>query len=308
MTIKLPDDWNKTPDSTSFFGLNLAVFCYRIGGWPLVNTIIFFITLGIYIFNGRTRKISKEYGVRLKDFSKKKIKFSPFWHIFRFCQALMEKILAWKGLIPIETLKSCNDAHNRMLKVASSNQGILLLGSHIGNMEMLRALNGVFDKKQVHIIMQVANSQRFIAYLNSVNKDSNLNIIPANEINPTTIFKLSEYVRRGDWVVMMADRLLNQETRKVEVNFLGAKSYLPQGPWIIASLLGVPVYTVFNAKQGNSSLLFFNEWGKITLSSGHRDDQIAKLAQKFAGEMEDILLQAPKEWFNFYSYWIEDKS
>lgn len=303
-------NWHKKKEKTNFWGMDIIVFSFKIGGWYLANFILFFVTCFVWLFNPTIKNYSKEYFEHLNRYLKLNnyppVKGSTFIHIFRFSQTILEKILAWKEIISIDYVDSVENAHNRMLEVAKKNEGAIVIGSHIGNIEMLRAINQTVSQKTINILILTSNSQKFLKYLNNINNKSNLNFIVVEDIHPGIITQLDEKVSAGEWVVVLADRLNNEKTRFSQVEFLSGKIKLPQGPWYLSHLLHVPVYSLFNVKINKRNTLFFNEWGIIQLSRKDKEKDIQVYAQKFACEMERVLIKAPYDWFNFYSYWHED--
>lgn len=302
-------NWYEKKESTNSFGIKIVIWAFKLGGWPLANTILFFITSFVWLFNSRVKKYSNEYAENLRAYAtregKKLPKFSSFWHIFRFCQSVLEKLLAWQGLLTVKAVTSVDNAHERMLEVAAQSEGAVIIGGHLGNIEMLRAMNSGFTDKSINILILTANSSKFLKVMENINPASNLNFIAADDITPGTIIDLSEKVKRGEWVVVLADRLVNENSRSVEVEFLTKKVSLPQGPWILAHLLQVPVYTLFNVKSNGEQRVYFKEWGCVSLSRKNKEADISKYATKYVEEMSEILLEAPCDWFNIYSYWKE---
>ncbi|MGN1392486.1 MAG: hypothetical protein ACI4V7_00370 [Succinivibrionaceae bacterium] len=301
------ESWYKKEESTNNFGITLVIYSFKLFGWFGANIILFFITLFIWLFNSKVKKISHDYFFYLSLYAKSKginnLEGNTFFHIFCFCKSLLEKFLAWKGLITIDSVDSIDNAHKRMLEVASKPKGVLVFGAHIGNIEMLRALNQTVINKVLNIIILTSNSKKFLKYLNELNPNSNLNFIIAEDMNPGTMIDISEKVNKGEWIIVLADRVLNEKSRYVEVDFLTKKAKLPQGPWIMAQLLHVPVYTLYNIKINGKNTIYFNELGDVVLSRKNREEDIKKYAQIFADEMADILLKSPTSWFNFYDYW-----
>lgn len=302
-----PASWRKQRESTSPFGMNVLLFIYRIGGKKAVYCIAWCASWIIFLFNGRVRRISGEYlellsrsasgrGIRLGRLSSRR-------HIYSFCRAVIGKIVSWSGQTDFGELGEIDGGLQRSLARAKEAGGVLVMGAHIGNLEVLRAFNTLKIKKTVNVLMHAENSLVFMNYLRSLNKDSSLNIISTTDIGPSLSVELADRTSRGEWVAIMGDRLIDESTRSVEVDFLGKKAKLPQGPWILASILKIPVCIMLGLTDGRGIKVYCHEWGSVKLDRKNREQSIQRYAQEYASELEKILYRYPYEWFNFYDFW-----
>ena len=232
----------------------------------------------------------------------------------------MTRALAWSGRFTIDDIRSADSAHERMLKAAE--HGAFIIGSHVGNMEMLRAMNDQLTKKKINVLKMSSVYRGFAGYLKSLNSGYGLNIIEIDDISPDTDdetvrekalagtiaigIELEERVRNGEWVVMLGDRVIDRNTRYVEADFLGEKARFPDGPWIMASMLDVPCYVmhaVHDQKSG-SIMLYFMEIGKVILPRGEkRKEALRRYVADYAAELERIIVRSPLDWGNFYDFW-----
>ena len=71
-----------------------------------------------------------------------------------------------------------------MLKAAE--HGAFIIGSHAGNMEMLRAMNDQLTKKKVNVLKMSSVYKGFACYLKSLNSGYGLNVIETDDISPDT--------------------------------------------------------------------------------------------------------------------------
>src|SRR5574344_342638 len=302
-------EWQNKQESTSNFGLKLIIFCYRIFGRSFTLAIIWCISFTIFIFNKNIRYISRDYLLRIRSFAKSKNVLLPangiIRHIYCFCSSLFDRILDWQGFVSKDDLISVNNALDILKRAELEERGALIVGAHIGSLDVLRAINSFKPKKIINILIIVSNSKRIVNFMSAINPNSSLNFIIADEITPATAIDLAQRVARNEWVVILGDRLLNSDTRSVEANFLGGKANFPQGPWILAHMLKVPVYTMFALRVGSKHKLILNEWGICSLPRKDRDKQLQLYVDKYAAELEQVLLVSPCEWFNFYSFWQE---
>lgn len=298
-------DWTKQKESTSLFGIKLILFMYRIGGRFLVYPILYIIVFFVYLFNKKARLYSKTYlDMLAKNSHANKVKkYSSYKHLFRFCESVLQKLLAWNNEIKIEEIVSVDNALERMRQAATREKGGVLISAHIGNIEMMRAFNTKLVDKKIHVLLLTSNSKKFFNVINSLDNNSSVGIIAVDEITPAVSMQLEECVNKGDWVCIMADRILQNDSRSIEVEFLGEKAKFPQGPWILAHLLKAPVYTVYITEVNGKYHLFYNDWGEITLNRRTRSEDISKYVNKFTSEIASVLENSPYDWFNIYDFW-----
>ena len=245
---------------------------------------------------------------------------TTFRNLLTFATGLMTRALAWSGRFTINDIRSADHAHERMLKAAE--HGAFIIGSHAGNMEMLRAMNDQLTKKKVNVLKMSSVYKGFACYLKSLNSGYGLNVIETDDISPDTDdeslrekalarsiatgIELEEKVRNGEWVVMLGDRVIDRNTRYVEAEFLGEKARFPDGPWIMASMLDVPCYVMHAVHDPStgSIVLYFREIGKVVLPRGKkREEALRRYVADYAAELERILVRSPLDWGNFYDFW-----
>ena len=109
---------------------------------------------------------------------------NTFSNILTFATSLMTRALAWSGRFTIDDIRSADSAHERMLKAAE--HGAFIIGSHVGNMEMLRAMNDQLTKKKINVLKMSSVYRGFAGYLKSLNSGYGLNIIEIDDISPDT--------------------------------------------------------------------------------------------------------------------------
>ena len=97
-----------------------------------------------------------------------------------------------------------------------------------------------------------------------------------------------------------------EEERKLpKVPVLGDLAPFPQGPWILASLLGCPVYTIFCVRaERNRYDVFIEPFAdKITLPGKQRETKLHDWICCYALNLEKYCCRFPHHWFNFYDFW-----
>ena len=95
---------------------------------------------------------------------------------------------------------------------------------------------------------------------------------------------------------------------KTRVRFLGESIELPTGPYVLAALLDCPIYLTFGLYQPPNGYDLYCELfaEKVVLQRKQREEQLAAYAQRYAERLEHYCRLAPRNWFNFYDYWLSD--
>ncbi len=111
---------------------------------------------------------------------------------------------------------------------------------------------------------------------------------------------------------MVADRTsVRFRQRSVYADFLGEPAPFPEGPFILAHLLGCPVYLLFCLKlDGRYRIILEPFASPLKLPRASRQAALREAAQRYAERLEHYCLLAPHQWFNFFDFWrqAEDAS
>jgi predicted LPLAT superfamily acyltransferase len=129
-------------------------------------------------------------------------------------------------------------------------------------------------------------------------------VINAGEDPGALALELHAAAQSGDLIGLLADRARPNETT-TDAQFLGAPAPFPVAPYMIASMLGLPVmFCAGLYRGGNRYDLYFETFAdEIKLSRAQRPAQLRELAQRFADRLEHYTRLAPYNWFNFYDFW-----
>ena len=222
---------------------------------------------------------------------------------------------SWAGKIKFGKIHFQQDDITTIWKELESGKGAFLICSHLGNMEMLRAIaecsgTGVSRKVPVISIVDFEITAGFNQMIEDANRSSMVNIISAFDIGPDTILVLQEHVAKGGIVVIAGDRSsAGTPARNFDIDFLGDRAQFPQGPFIIASLLDCPAYFVFAARQkalsvsAEYNMHIHKSKVEFTGSRGEKKAQIRQMAEEFVRCLEKYCNKYPLQWYNFYEYW-----
>lgn len=295
--------------SGAIWGIKTLLFLQKILGSKGIKCLLFPIMFCFWVFNKTARKASEDYLQTLKNYALTKNlalpKVSSFKHFLNFGYALFDKLLCWSGQITLKDVDVIVHKHASL----NNNSGTLIIGSHLGNIEVCRALAEIETSTKIHVLMHMAQTAKFNTILKTLNPQSQVNIISVTEIFPDTMIFLKSALDRGDFVAILADRLpindISPSNKNfLEADFLGRKAKFPKGPFMLAILLKVPTYFMVGLKEGKRYAIYLEPMDiPDFIPRNERHEIIHQLLTQYLNFLTHYCLQSPLQWFNFYNFW-----
>lgn len=285
--------------------LTLAVV-YRLLGRTLCRMAVTPVATYFYLAGAKQRQASLDYLGRAW-----KAGLLPrrpgFWdglrHFVIFSYASVDKLAAWTGRIRREDV---DGASGDLVKAAKAS-GALIVTAHLGNPEVVRAIAAMSGAFRVTVLVHTVHAAGFNRAMQQMSPGSPVRLMQVTDIDLGMAMRLSEAVNRGEWVVMAADRVAvkDGEGSAVTVDFLGAPALFPTGPFVLASALKCPTYTLFCFQhRGRYRVEIDLLDNPVSLPRGRRAEALKGYVEKYARRLEQALAKAPFQWFNFYDYWL----
>ncbi len=224
------------------------------------------------------------------------------WRLYReFGDAILDRLDAWLGRLGLERL--IFEDFPLVQSMRESGRGALIIGSHLGNLEVFRALGELNSKIVLNVLLHTRHAGRYNEILAQAGA-SQLRLWQVTSLDAATTLKLRERIAAGEWVFIAGDRVPVHGGRTIEVDFLGSRAPLPIGPYILASVLECPVYLMFCLREGRRYRIVVERFAeRLSLPRPDRQRSLADWAQRYAGRLEHWLRRAPLQWFNFYPFW-----
>jgi len=300
-----PAGWASTRERGAYFMMRATFWGIRVFGRWVMLPIVHLVALYFFLFGRGGRDASLDYLRRLQTHAPE-AGLRPTWrHAYRhfraFGNAILDKIDTWSGRLKYQDVTFAQ--REAMTSAAHKPRGTVVFGSHLGNLEVLRALGTLGSRVKLNVLVHTKHADYFNRILRLAGA-TDVELVQVTALDPTTAFALRERVDRGEWVVITGDRVPVHGGRTVDVDFLGGRAPLPIGPYIIAGLLECPVHTLFCLRMQGRNHVFFEPFAdQIVWTRSTRDAVLAEHAQRFATRLEHYLRMAPLQWFNFYPYW-----
>src|SRR6266513_3220765 len=109
------------------------------------------------------------------------------------------------------------------------NRGGILLGSHLGSFEVLRALGVMQGGFPLKVLMDTRHNQNISRFFDTLNPTIAGTVIAPDR--PDTLIKSRESLDAGCFVGMLGDRVFGAD-KTTRCHFLGAPTTLPSGPML----------------------------------------------------------------------------
>jgi predicted LPLAT superfamily acyltransferase len=300
--------WATTRERGALVLMRLAVIGLKLLSRPLTVPIVHVVTLYFFLFGRRARANSRDYLRRIaREFPESGL--TPTWgcsyrHFVAFAHAILDKLNAWSGRLEYRDIAF--EDHEALRRAASSGRGVLVIGSHLGNLEVCRALASLNRRVRLNVLVHTRHAAYFTRML-AMAGASQVELLQVTDFGAATALTLRERIDRGEWVVIAADRVPVHGGRTVDVRFLGGIAPLPVGPYVLAALLDCPVHLLFCLRRSGRNHVYFERFTeRFAWDRSERDALLQREAQRFADRLAHYVRLEPLQWFNFYPFWRGD--
>lgn len=306
--------WSGMKERGSYWGIKLLVESYRIGGHWLCRAIMYPVICYFFLTGKVTREASLDFLRRVQSLEPQhpKLNRPVGWrdslnHFIAFGNAALDRIDAWCNRIQLNQV----DFPDRQVLAnqLESGQGAVLLVSHLGNLELCRAISIHQRKVKVNVMVLTSHAENFNKVLQQLNPDSALHLIQITELNPATSMLLQQKIEQGELVVIAADRTSsNSQHRVMYAPFMGQDAPFPQGPFILADLLDCPVFLMCCLREQGRYRVHLEHFAE-TLKGPRagRIDRLQQAVNRYSARLEYFARREPLQWFNFFDFWHSDR-
>jgi predicted LPLAT superfamily acyltransferase len=292
--------WTALPERGTLSSLRLiAWIAIHMGRWA-VRLLLYPVTFYFVTTAHTARRTSYEYLKRILGFS------PHWWHVFRrfhcFAATILDRLYLLRGEFHRFDVKVHGKEilHHQM----ESGRGGLLLGSHLGSFEVLRALGVMQRNFPLRILMDTKHNENITRFFDTLNPTIARTVIAADR--PDTLLRVKESLDAGFFIGMLGDRISSGD-KATHCQFLGAPAAFPVGPIVLAAMIRCPVILFFGLYRGrNRYEIYFEHFAdKIILDRERRAEDIHVWMQRYAERLEHYARLEPYNWFNFFPFWDE---
>ena len=299
--------WAKVGERGGVWGLRFMFAAYRLLGRGVFTALLYPVVAYFYITGASARHASHDYLTAVRTRLAREGRPIPpgmnvFQHVVAFGNALLDKLAMWAGALPASSLEF---ADAPVLQQFTNGRGVLFIGSHHGNLEVLRAFGEQIQGLKVNSLVSTRNSQNWIRVLEAVSPQMLESMIQIDSLGPEAVIVLRDKLAAGEHVAILGDRVsVKHKERSIRAPFLGRLAPFPEGPFVLASLLECPVYLLFCLKIDGKYRVSVEPFADpLVLPRRERRAALERTIVRYAERLEAHCLLAPMQWFNFFDFW-----
>ncbi len=301
--------WAMIREKGSYAGMRLLLWIYTFFGRWLFLIILHPVVLYYSTSYSTARNSSRDFLSRVaaQGGAISKVTWRTVYkHFYAFGECAIDKIAAWAGDMKRDQVKI--HGAEALQIFARSGTGALFIGSHLGNLELCRALGEKAGKVKINAVVFNKNAAKFQSILSKTDSRAELNLIHVEEMGADTAIILRQKVDVGETVVIVGDRTpVNNAGRVRHIDFLGEKAPFAEGPFILAGLMQCPVYLIFCIKEGGEYNIYLEHFSDtLKFPREQRDTLLTEAMQAYADRLAYYCKKAPLQWFNFFDFWSPD--
>lgn len=265
---------------------------YKIFGKKAVKLIAFLVTLFAFPGAKEARRCSKRFFeiIGLKPSLK-----NQFRHFLEYSYALVDGIEVFSGNYDYHRIIFDNIEDKKMLDNDISSKGAFLICSHLGNINVMRALLNKEDVR-VNIFLAAEQCKVFKNFIERIKVEMPVTTYPVEEVSINTSIEIKDKLARGEIVFMAGDRTSKNSTN-TEVEIFGHRAEFPVGTFRFAELMGSPVYFVCALREGENYRIYLK---KFQCSAKEKSVITTQMQEEFVSFLEEHTRIAPLQFFNFY--------
>lgn len=225
---------------------------------------------------------------------------APLRHYHEFGVQLFDRIVLFGG--GLEHFQLDHAGSQQLFALARERRGALLLGSHLGSFDMARTLASEYGLA-LNAVMYTENGERINRLFEELDPQSRVRVLAFDPRSLRTAFEIRDCIERGELVGMLADRIPEGgREQPIWLEFLGRPHPFPRSPFRLAGLLGCPVLVSVCVRTGDGR--YHTRVEPLTegrrLPRREREKAAEELARGYVRRLEQVCLEHPYQWFNFY--------
>ncbi|MEE3327816.1 MAG: hypothetical protein VX252_10815 [Myxococcota bacterium] len=303
-------EWSSEQERGSLFWVRIALWGIRHLNPGCIRLFLPIIAFYYVVREKTARHSSREFLSRIAEISgQPRPGFrASYKHLHTFAQVILDRFTLWSGRD--DAFKVVYHGLDHMQELLDRGKGAILVGAHLGSFDMLRL---IARKNQipVNVLMYVDNAQRINDAFEILDSDSMVRVISVDPDSSRLAFEVRKCVNRGEFIAVLADRVgPNAKKRVAQFEFLGERAPFPEGPFVLAHMLGLPIILTIALRRGSSNYEVFME----RISHGEakrgreRSEAVKASMALFVSRLEYYCLNNPMQWFNFFDFWSGDRN
>ena len=273
-------------------GHRFFIFLIRKAGIGFAYAFLALVVIYFIPFAPKATSAVWFYNRRILGYGKLRAFRGLFTPYYRFGQTLIDKIAISAGMGDKYSFEFENYAE--FLKILDSGSGVVMIGAHVGSWEAGSRFFGDYAKK-MNIVLYDAEYAKIKEVLEDNSTETKYKVITVGEDGLESVLRIKNALDRGEYVCFQGDRHVNGEN-VIEADFMGHKAHFPRGPFLVASRMKAPVVFYYSMRERGRRYRFH------FVEASERSER--GLLDEYLASTERIVRSYPRQWFNFYKFWI----
>jgi predicted LPLAT superfamily acyltransferase len=287
-------DWAGKAERGSKVLIALIVWLARTAGRSLCRALLYPI-VGYFMLTDRTaRTASREFltAVHRRPARRREV----FAHIHCFAATLLDRVFFAAG--EFDRFEVTIEGLAWVDRALRDGRGCVLLGSHLGNFDLMMLAQRALDGRPISVLMRVDPRAR-VRKLAGID-DQALDMIELGR--PDSYLRAHEALERGSIVALLADRV-DHGVATLRAQFFERATTWPLAPHVLAARSGAPILMCFGLYEGDNRYRIEFVPLDASVAQQARGAALQPLVDRYAALLEDYARRYPLNWFNFYPYW-----
>ena len=269
-----------------------------LGYWP-IRFFSWWIVTGYFLFRPSRRRSSIELYQVIFPGRKRWYYLYCAWRQFHsFAASYADRIEIGRG----KSVTTTTQGREGVVEAAKKGRGGIILMSHLGSYEVAaRGFHGLGLK--LLIIMgekeakQLAQDQREVLQARGIY----IQVATAKEDFSLGGLEAIKFVREGGFASVAGDIVWTDQRSLLSVKLFDHEVGLPSGPYLMALVSGVPLFTMFTfrVKRGRHQVIMSPPREVKAPSRSERNAALQASAQAYASALEEMVRQHPFQWYIF---------
>ena len=178
----------------------------------------------------------------------------------------------------------------------NGGRGAVLVTAHVGPWDAAARLLGAELGVRVALVMEAEPDPGARALHDEVRRRAGVEVFAVGE-GPLDALPVLRHVRGGGVAAFQIDRRA-PSGRSLETTLFGRPFFVPEGPFRLAALAGVPLLALFSSRTGYFA--YTVEAGPpVECRRPVQEAQLEEAAREVVGRLEAFISRHPTQWFHF---------
>ena len=187
------------------------------------------------------------------------------------------------------------------LEELGAARGAIVLTAHMGSYDLGAALFAEKFRREIRIVRAPEPDQQTAQHLHASLESAGEGGVKVdyNTAGALLSFDLLKALRDGEIVSIQGDRV-EGDVAQITAPLFDREIRLPNGPFVLSFVTGVPIYPLFITRSGcRSYQIIVREPIQLRRENGTREEEIDKGVAQWCAVLEEIVAEHWDQWFAF---------